>query len=230
MAGAEVIITGNIDPTTAKPLVEKYIGSLPAKKAGKWIDRNVDIVPGQIEKSFSTKMDTPKTTCMLIASGKVAADPKNRILMSVLEGCLNQLYTETVREDEGGTYGVGCQGTLVSIPKEEGQIFIQFDTDPERAEKLIALTLDGLKSMAAAGPGEVFLNKSKENLLKTVPENRISNAYWSNCLLNYYRTGNDLDTNREEIISAVTVEDVRAFAAALLDQGNLIKIVMNPEK
>ena len=230
LAGAEVIITGNIDPTTVKPLVEKYIGSLPAKKAGKWIDRNVDIVPGQIEKSFTTKMDTPKTTCMLIASGKVAADPRNRILMSVLEGCLDQLYTETVREDEGGTYGVGCQGTLVSIPKEEGQIFIQFDTDPERAEKLIALTLDGLKSMATAGPSEVFLNKSKENLLKTVPENRISNAYWSNCLLNYYRTGNDLDTNREEIISSVTVEDVRAFAAALLDQGNLIKIVMNPEK
>ena len=230
MAGAEVIITGNIDPTTVKPLVEKYIGSLPAKKAVKWIDRNVDIVPGQIEKTFTTKMDTPKTTCMLTVSGKAAADPKNRIIMSVLEGCLDQLYTETVRENEGGTYGVGCQGTLVSIPKEEGQIFIQFDTDPDRAEKLIALTLDGLKSMATAGPSEVFLNKTKENLLKTVPENRISNAYWSNCLLNYYRTGNDLDTNREEIISAVTVEDVRAFAAALLDQGNLIKIVMNPEK
>ncbi len=230
MAGANVIITGNIDPTTVKPLVEKYIGSLPTKKASKWIDRKVDLVPGQIEKVFSTKMDTPKTTCMLIASGKAKADPKSRIVMSVLEGCLDQLYTETVREDEGGTYGVGTQGSLVSIPKEEGQILIQFDTDPDRAEKLFGLVMDGLKSMATAGPSEVFLNKTKENLLKTVPERRINNAYWSSCLLNYYNTGNDLDTGREEMISAVTVEDVRAFAAALLDQNNLIKIVMNPEK
>ena len=160
----------------------------------------------------------------------MAADPKSRLIMSVLEGCLNQLYTETVREDEGGTYGVGCQGTLVSIPKEEAQIFIQFDTDPDRAEKLIALTYDGLKSMAVTGPSEVFLNKSKENLLKTVPEKRINNSYWSSCLMNYYNTGNDLDANREELISSITVEDVRAFTAKLLDQGNLIKIVMNPEK
>ena len=230
MAGADVIITGNIDPTTVKPLVEKYIGSLPVKKANKWIDRKVDLVPGQVEKVVTTKMDTPKTSCILIASGKAAADPKGRILMSALEGCLNQLYTETVREDEGGTYGVGCQGTLVSIPKEEGQIFIQFDTDPERADKLIGLVMDGLKSMATAGPSEVFLNKTKENLLKTIPERRINNAYWSSCLMNYYNTGNDLDTGREEMISAVTVEDVRAFAAALLGQENLIKIVMNPEK
>ena len=84
--------------------------------------------------------------------------------------------------------------------------------------------------MATAGPSEVFLNKTKENMLKTIPERRINNAYWSSCLLNYYNTGNDLDTGREEMISAVTAEDVRAFAAALLDQNNLIKIVMNPEK
>ncbi len=230
MAGADVIITGNFDPTTVKPLVEKYIGSLPAKKAGKWIDRKVDLVPGQVEKVFATKMDTPKTSCILIASGKSSADSRSRILMSVLEGCLDQLYTETVREDEGGTYGVGCRCSLLSIPKEEGQIFIQFDTDPDRAEKLIGLVLDGLKSMATAGPSEVFLNKTKENMLKTIPERRINNAYWSSCLLNYYNTGNDLDTGREEMISAVTAEDVRAFAAALLDQNNLIKIVMNPEK
>lgn len=230
MAGADVIITGNFDPTTVKPLVEKYIGSLPTKKAGKWIDRKVDLVPGKVENIFTTKMDTPKTSCLMIASGKMAADPKSRLIMSALEGCLNQLYTETVREDEGGTYGVGCQGTLVSIPKEEGQIFIQFDTDPDRAEKLIALTYDGLKSMAVTGPSEVFLNKTKENLLKTIPERRINNSYWSSCLMNYYNTGNDLDANREELISSITVEDVRAFTAKLLDQGNLIKIVMNPEK
>ena len=230
LAGANVIITGNFNPTTVKPLVEKYIGSLPAKKAGKWMDRGVDIVRGQVEETFAVPMETAKTSCILTASGKIDANPRNRLILEVLNDCLDQLYTETIREEEGGTYGVGTRVSSVSIPKPEAQIYIQFDTDPERAEKLIAMVLDGLHSMALTGPTEVQLSKAKENLLKRVPESRINNRYWSGCLLQYYNTGNDLDTGKEKRIQSITAEDVRSTAKALLDQGNLIKIVMNPEK
>lgn len=230
LAGANVILTGNFDPTTAKPLVEKYIGSLPTKKAGKWIDRKVDLVKGQVSETFTVPMETSKTSCILIASGKIDANPRNRLILEALNDCMDQLYTETIREEEGGTYGVGTRVTSVSIPKPEAQIFIQFDTDPDRAEKLIGMALDGLHSMAVSGPTDVQLSKAKENMLKRVPESRINNRYWSGVLLQYYNTGNDLDTGKEDLINSITVNDVRNLMKELLDQNNLIKIVMNPEK
>ena len=229
MKGAEVVITGNVDLETIKPLVEKYIGSLPVeKKATKLIDRNVDIVPGEIDDIFDFEMATPKTTCMLIASGNTKGNLENRFLAQALSDCLNLIYTETIREDEGGTYGVGTQCTVTSIPKEREELLIQFDTDPDRAQKLIQLAIDGLKSVAENGPTEEQMNKITSSMLKNIPENRINNSYWSGCIMNYYNTGVDLDTDREAVINGLTAEKIQKFTADLLAQKNFIKIVMNP--
>jgi hypothetical protein len=40
----------------------------------------------------------------------------------------------------------------------------------------------------------------------------------------------DLDTERESIINSLTSEKVKNFVADFIGQGNLVKIVMNPEE
>ena len=53
VAGATLYVVGNVDSETLKPLVEKYVASLPGgKKGAKVIDRKEYIVKGEIVKDF----------------------------------------------------------------------------------------------------------------------------------------------------------------------------------
>jgi zinc protease len=231
MAGACVYITGNVDLETIKPLVEKYIGSLPTAGQGStYIDHNLQVVPGKVENVFNAPMTTPKSSVLMIYSGDVEYDLENVLTMQAFRYVLDLVYTETIREDEGATYGVGTQGSVSAIPQNRGEMLIQFDTDPARAEDMIKLAIKGVEDIANNGPSEEQMVKVRENFLKNVSESRINNSYWSNNLRQYDLTGVDLDTEREAIINSLTAEKVKNFVADLIGQGNLVKIVMNPEE
>ncbi|MBR6305435.1 MAG: insulinase family protein, partial [Bacteroidales bacterium] len=68
-AGAKLVIVGDVNPESVKPLVEKYIGSLPkGKKALRWVDPREDIVKGKVENVFEVDMQTPKSTVLQVYS------------------------------------------------------------------------------------------------------------------------------------------------------------------
>ncbi len=231
MAGTTVYITGNVDLETIKPLVEKYIGSLPTTgKPTEYIDHNLEVVPGKVKNIFNAPMTTPKSSVLLVYSGDVEYNHENVIAMQAFRYTLDLIYTETIREEEGATYGVGTQGNVSAVPQQKGGMIIQFDTDPARVEEMIVLAIQGVEQIAENGPTEEQMVKIRENFLKNISESRISNSYWASNLRNYDLTGVDLDTEREAIINSLTSEKVKNFVADLIGQGNFVKVVMNPEE
>ncbi len=233
MYGATVILAGNVDLAELKPMVEKYIGSLPTSKKGasKMNPANYAYpVSGKVEDIFEFGMTTPKTSCALMYTGASKAGLKERLLMSAMTDILDIIYVDTIREEEGGTYGVGTNGQVTSLPKPMAELQIQFDTDPERAEKLIDMAIAGFESLAKNGPTEDQVTKAKGNLMRRASEQRIENGWWRNCLLTWYNSGVDVESDREAVIESITAKDIQKFAADLLAQGNFVKVVMNPAK
>lgn len=149
--------------------------------------------------------------------------------MRYLNNCLDILYTKTIREDEGGTYGVGTYGFLSNDPKEEFLLQISWDMNPEMAEKLVAKVIDGIKDMAENGPTEEQYNMSKENFLKELSEDRMSNSWWLNQTRFTMRYGIDEASNEQELIESVTPADIQALAAKIVSQPNFISLVMVPQ-
>ncbi|MBO7305237.1 MAG: insulinase family protein, partial [Bacteroidales bacterium] len=142
---------------------------------------------------------------------------------------MDQLYTKTIREDEGGTYGVGVMGAVTGEPKEEFMLLINFDTDVTKAAKLISLAKEGLKGIAQNGPNAEYLAKTKENLIKGFPEKQINNSYWHSLVYNYYSYNRDNHTNYIETVNKVaTVESIQKFVQEILSQGNELNLIMNP--
>jgi zinc protease len=230
-AALKVYITGNVNMETLKPLVEKYIGSLPilTKKGTAWEDENISKPKGKVDKELKVKMQTPKTTVGIIYTGTMAKTMENNIKMSLLNGVMDQLYTKTIREDEGGTYGVGVMGAVTGEPKEEFMLLINFDTDVTKAVKLISLAKEGLKGIAQNGPNAEYLAKTKENLIKGFPEKQINNSYWHSLVYNYYSYNRDNHTNYIETVNKVaTVESIQKFVQEILSQGNELNLIMNP--
>ncbi len=230
MADAEVVICGNVDMNTLKPLVEKYIGSLPVnkKKASTYIDHHLDIAPGIVSESFDYAMSTDKASNFLCYSGDMPYTTKNKMLSDAFVYILDLVYTETVREDAGGTYGVSSLAQTSSEPKERLDLFIIFDTDPARNDDMLKLVYQGIENLAKNGPTAEQLNMAKENLIKNIPEDRISNRYWKNCLQDYNRLGVDLDSQKEAIANSITAEDIKAFGQELLKQQNRLLVSMMP--
>ena len=228
-AGATLVITGNVDINTLKPMVEKYIGSIAkGKKASKWVDDNTSIVKGEVKNHFTTAMETPKATVAQFYTGYFPVDTKTEVMLDAAKYILDMVYVETLREDEGGTYGASIGMAIQRIPEERALIQVYFDTNPESADKLIKLAVDGLQKLAYEGPTQEQVNMAVENMKKNVPESRISNQYWKQCIKDNLGYGIDFDKEYEAAINEISIENIQAVLKTILDQKNFIEIEMKP--
>ena len=229
-AGAVVTIVGNVDLETLKPMVEKYIGSLPkGKKATEVNEENIiNFAQGQVKEVVKLKMQAPKSTVVQLYSALAPVNTKKSVALDAANYIIDMIYTKTIREDEGGTYGVGTSMVAQRVPQDRLIAQVYFNTNPEAVEKLDALATKGLKELAENGPSQEYFNMAIENFKKNLPESRINNSWWMSCLQRLNEFGINHDAEYEEAINTLTPEDVKAALQELLSQENVIKIASYP--
>ena len=225
------LFVGNINLEEAKPLIETYLGGLPTiNRKENYQDVKMDIRKGAHKNLFEKQMETPKATVLNIISGNCEYNLKNDLLMTMLSQTMSMVYLETVREKEGASYGVSAFGQLSRGVKDEAIFQIYFDTDPAKREKMEQIVMSELQKVAQEGPRPEHLAKVKEFLLKKHIENAKENGYWLGQLNNYYWYNTDMNTDYEKLVNELSVEDVKKFTKALLDQGNIIEITMTAKE
>ena len=231
-AGATLNIVGNVNPAEIKPLVEKYIGSIAKGKKADQVNKDniISIIKGKVDETVKIAMETPKSTVLQVYTAYMPVDTKTEVALEVANYVLDMIYTKTIREDEGGTYGVGTAMVGQREPEERVVIQISFDTNPEQAPKLRELALKGLKELAENGPELEKFNMAIENFKKNIPETRLNNSYWMNNISEYLEHGYDYDAEYEAAVNSVTPEDVKAVLQAVLAQNNLIEITSAPKE
>ena len=229
-AGATMTIVGNVDLETLKPMVEKYIGSLPKGKKAAEVNKDniISFAKGQINEEVRLQMQAPKSTVVQLYTAYAPVDTKKGAALDAANYIIDMIYTKTIREDEGGTYGVGTSMAAQRNPEERLIAQVYFNTNPDAVEKLSALAAKGLKDLAENGPTQEHFNMAIENFKKNIPESRINNAYWLSCINSWYMYGINYDTEYEEAVNTLTPEDVKAALQELLSQGNVINIASFP--
>ena len=231
-AGATLTIIGNVDLNTLKPLVQKYIGSLPKGKKAAGLNKAnmIQMAKGVSENELKVEMATPKKTVFQVWSAYMPVTTKDIVTLDVANYVLDMIYTETIREKEGGTYGVGSSLSAAREPYSRVTFMVQFDTNPEQAEKLSGLTVKYLEDFAQNGPTAEQLTMALENLRKNVPESRISNSYWKKALELNLEYGIDYDKEYEAALNSITSEDITTLMQSVLAQDNFIEIVLAPQE
>ena len=225
------LFVGNINLEEAKPLIETYLGGLPTiNRKENFKDIEMNIQKGVHKNVFEKQLEVPKATVISIISGECELSPKNSLLMTMLSQTMDMVYIETIREKEGASYGVSTAGQMNMYPKSEAIFQIYFDTDPAKREKMEQIVMSELQKVAQEGPRPEHLAKVKEFLLKKHLENMKENGYWLNQLNEYYFCNIDFNTNYEKLVNEITVEDVKNFTKALLDQGNIIEVTMTAKE
>ena len=228
-AGASFVVVGDVNPEALKPLVEKYIGSLPkGKKPLQWVNPHEDIVKGRIENVFEVDMQTPKSTVLQVYSADVDFTYDKDAAMDAISYILDMRYVESLREEEGGTYGASTAAQLSRRPTSRALIQVYFDCRPSVCDKLRQLAIDGIKDLAQNGPTDEEVSMAKLNLQKNIPESRQRNQYWSNRIESYLTYGQDGDALYEAAVNALSKESIQAALNEVLSQDNFIELVMKP--
>jgi len=230
-AGATAVIVGDFQTNDILPLVEKYIGSLP--KGGKttnWKNCGEGYRSGTVENDFCTRMEAPKVSVIqgFCVNGPLTAEKKT--VYRALSYILRIIYTNTLREGEGGTYSAGCYPDFTEDPYNQSALLIQFDTNEEQAPRLIELSLDAINGIAQNGPTGEDFDKAQKYFQKTLPEQKLRISFWSGSLKRGILYGGDNLTETEAAINNLTSQKIQSAAQELLSCGNYIKVVMRPEK
>jgi zinc protease len=225
-------IVGNISEDSVKPIVEKYIGSLNSHLGTeKWIDRKVRAPKGKLFRDIQIPMTVPKGTVYVTYSEKARFNPYNNLGLNVIKNILDLVYTEKVREEEGGTYGVSINVSSAKYPYQNASAMIMFDCDPARTGELKTIIYNEIDNMIKVGPDKENLDKAIINMLKNREENRMHNSYWSSTLYSYYFNGidNNDPSNFENILKSYTVKDIQKIAKTFFDKADVTDIVFTPE-
>ena len=228
-AGATFLVVGDVDIDTLKPLVEKYIGSLPkGKKALKWVDTKERIQRGRIEDIFAVDMQTPMSTVLQTHTAYLPYTAERKAALDAASYILDIRYTNSLREDEGGTYGASCNVSFSRRPEEMALIQVSFSCRPSMCDKLRDLAVQGIKDLAENGPTDEEVTSAILNLQKNIPERRQNNSYWQGAIEAYELYGRNTDADNEAAINALDKAKIQRAVAEILAQNNLIEVVMKP--
>lgn len=220
---------GNIDEEAVKPAILQYLGSIPGEYArNTYVELPMDIAKGTNEMVFQRGMQNPKASVFNIFSGYSEFTLKNNIIMGIFDQIMDIVYTEKIREEEGGTYGVSISGSIARYPEGQTTLQVNFDTDPDKAQELNNLVIKELKEIAGNGPRAEDFSKVKEYMLKAYNENIRENKYWLNQLTNKYFYDWDCHTHYLDTLNMINPKDIQDFARQLLAQKNETTVIMLP--
>jgi zinc protease len=225
------LFVGAFDPVSIRPLVEQYLGGLPSVGSGEsWADVTYEYPRGVINKQVF-KGKEPKSLCSIIYSGPLAWSRESVYRAEAMMDLLRIRLRERLREDMGGTYGVGVRGLFPRIPRQRYQVTVQFGCDPERVDELVEEVYSLIDSLRTVGTTEDYLAKVREIDLREFEVQIKQNRYWLGELEFAAFHGQDprLIPEFPRMARALTLEDLRQTARELLGDENRVKVVLYPE-
>ncbi len=227
------IFVGNIDPNDAKvqELICQWLGGLKTKKAREEvIDHHVRVTPGMQKNYFTRKMETTTASNRIqYTSYDMPYSLANDLNMEMIGRILSTRYLESIREREGGSYGVATYGDMSILPVPRASLIMQFDTDPKKQERLMQIIHEEIQTIIDNGPLASDLQKEKESMLKDYQENLENNKYWRSALYLYYMYGINNIRDYKPAVEAITAETVQQTLKKLVSAGNVFEVVMFPE-
>lgn len=230
--GFTFAIVGKFDLNEIKPLLETYLGSLPATKT-KSNFKDVGLRPAKgVVKKEVYKGTEEKSYIRIFWYGETPYSDEEQLKLQALTEVLNIKLIENLREELGGIYGGGMYGSLSKYPYNGYSIGVSLPCGPENVDQLLKATYEELDKIKKEGPKEEDLNKVKETWRQQYDVNIKDNQFWARQLIATIETGTDPKSvlTYTERITKLTPKDLQDVAKKFLDMSNYIQVVLYPEK
>jgi zinc protease len=225
------VFDGNFNTDSIRPLLEKYLGSLPSSPGKEQaVNLHIHIPPGMIQ-STARKGKEPKASVRLVISGEYKYSPETNIQLTALSDILQFRITDRLREKEGGTYSPGVRVSYSKYPTNRYAYTISFVCAPDNVEKLIGDTKEEINKIKTEGASAVDITKFSSEEIRQYELHLKENEFWIDWLTGQYQNGDDPAEllGYPELIKQVTPASIKAAANLYLNESNFIKLLLIPE-
>jgi zinc protease len=229
--GMHFTFVGNIDVEKAKPLFEKYLGSLPAQPVEpKFRDNGIRPVKGVINANIK-KGKEAQSMITITWTGETEFRPEDNLALKAMLDVLNIKVIEKLREEMGGIYGGGFNGGIQKRPYVHYTIQSTLPCGPENVDKLTTALFDLVKNVQDGKIEQKDLDKVKETLRKDYQTKIQDNGFWLSSLSNAHINGTNPENilEYEKRVDALTIKDLQNAAKKFLDMNNYVRTVLYPE-
>ena len=226
------VFVGSFDLPTMRPLVEKYLGSLPSQRRNEMV-KDVGIRPpaGVVERQVKSGI-APRSQVSIVFSGPFQNDEQHRVIAQAMADTLAGNLQRTLREDLGGTYGVSMVPRFSMRPVGEYRFTITFACDPARTDSLMKTAFQVINDYKQNGPGQGQVADTRATLTRDLETNSASNLYLLNRILFKYEYNEDVKDvfNMRPYYDQVTVAALRDAAREYLNSDRYVSVTLVPEK
>jgi len=224
------LMVGNFKVDDIIPLLEKYIGGLPSiKRKETWKDVTSGFPKGKVVVDVP-KNSEPQSTVAMVWKGDFRWKDTDRQGFSMLMNILAIKCRESMREDQGGVYGVSVSGSSSPLPKPKYTITSSWGCNPENIERLTQTVLSEMGKIKKDGPLEVDLNKVKETMIRERETRLKENSYWLGALQNHLLYGDKLRRLEEykTFVNSFTQASIKGVANKYLNTEAYVQVALTP--
>jgi len=226
------MFVGDLDLAAMKPLVERYIASLPSnRRMENWKDIGARISRGVVEKSVEKGIE-PKSQVAIVFSGPFEWDQTQRVAIRAMSQVLEDRLREAIREELGGTYSISASPGYQKVPRSEFTLAIQFGCDPQRVSDLVKRVFLEVNKLKAEGPTAQESSNIKTQLLRQFETSARQNSYILNQLAGKYQLNEDPAGVWQvaDYYNKVDAAEIQQAAKTYLDTANYVEVTLLPEK
>jgi zinc protease len=214
-----------------KPLVARYLGSLPALHRNQTA-KDVGMHPpaGVVEEKVRKGIE-PRSQVSIVFTGPFQNDEMHRVVVRAMAETLSGNLHSTLREALGGTYSVSVEPRFSKRPTEEYGVTISFGCDPTRTESLVKTAFQLIEQFKSVGPGDGQVADVRAALLRDFETNSQRNDYLLNRILFKYEYSEDVKDvfSMRQFYDQLTAPVLRDAARTYLNTNRYVEVTLLPE-
>lgn len=225
------VFVGRVTPDSLRPLVERYLASLPTtRRTETWRDVGVRPPPGIVQRTVRKGVE-PKAETRIFFTGPFTYTPTNRFALRALTELVQLKLDATLREQLGGTYSARIASSGARVPYPSYVIQITYGSAPANVELLTRSVFAIIDSVKATGASAADLSKVQEQMRRAHEVSLTQNGYWLQNIAARDQAGEPLDgiLSYHAMITALTAEQIRQAARTYLDTTRYARFVLLPD-
>lgn len=224
------VLVGDLDPVALRPLVERYLASLPGtgrketyKDLG--LHRKKGVTKVRVEAG---KED--KASVLIMFHGESRWSENAHTDLTSLESYLSIRLREVLREQMGGVYTPAVSSSFERVPFDAYSLVIAFQCKSGDIEKLERATRDVITELEQKGVTPDYLTKLSSQRTRSLEESYRSNDFWLGRLASKYERGEDPRDILilHELTQRITSENLKLAARKFLRDDQYLEAELRP--
>ena len=225
------IIVGTFDWDQLRTLASNYLAALPAAgRQEQWRDLNIDPPPDVVDLAVYKGIE-PRSRTRLVFAGEMDWSRPEAMALVALKEMLQVKVRERIELDLGSTYSIHVGASASLLPDPEYRVFVDFGSDPARADELLDEVFGSVDWLVGGGEQE-YLDTAKELISGAREEQLRRNGFWLGQIEAVVERGEDFSVIPafDDRLEALTLNEVVDAAARYLNRDRYVRVVLLPEE